>query len=241
MNVFRSVVESAAMRKPILTKVTQNGLEAFKHPLSFLGSRTFAAMIALYGVTYAVANSAETCCSEFSNAVLTGPIVFSSTFAVNVPLGVWKDVQYSKLYGSAVSNAARAEVKKIVLRGGLMKGPTGAFLLRDAVTIAGSFTMPEYVAQLIPHHLVPDASNRQILTQLTVPMLSQVFATPIHLVGLDSYTYQDNATLRERLLRTRVNTWPTMAARCIRTVPAFGVGVLANRSIRGKLHDAVGD
>ena len=190
-------------------------------------------MVALYAGTYMVANSSDSLCKAFASESVAGPAVFASTFAVNVPLGVWKDVRYSQLFGAPqVGQAAKANLGRASPR-----TATAAFLVRDAITIFGSFTLPGTVSAMVPDKLVSDPETREVVTQLTVPMLSQVVATPIHLVGLDVLSRHDGASLWGRLSRTRGYLAWTTAARCFRIIPAFGFGAVANKAFRQDFHN----
>ena len=191
----------------------------------------------LYATTFIVANSADSLCSELAPEALAAPVVFVSTFAFNVPLGVWKDVRFSQLFVRPGKAGRGVQVAKLATTAA-PKPTTAAFLVRDAITIFGSFTLPGWVSEGIPKSLMPDPASREVLTQMMVPMLSQVAATPIHLLGLDLYSRQDGAGMRQRLSRTRKYVPGTTTARCFRIIPAFGIGVLANKHLRANFQGA---
>lgn len=117
---------------------------------------------------------------------------------------------------------------------------TAAFLARDAITIFASFSLPGVASEMIPHSVVPDAASRAVLSQLTVPVLSQVAATPAHLVALDYCTRTDGASPARRLSRAKEYILSTTVARCARIVPAFGIGIVANRGLREELRGSLG-
>lgn len=194
----------------------------------------------LYATTYVVANSADTLCREFSKEAVAGPVVFISTFAFNVPLGIWKDVRFSQLFGAKGDASSRpAEATKLAK--GAPRSATAAFLIRDAITIFGSFTLPGVVSELLPRSLMPDPASMAVFMQLSVPMLSQVAATPIHLMGLDFYSRPGSLTYRERFSEIRGYIPSTTVGRCLRIIPAFGFGVLANTAMRESLHTRIED
>lgn len=173
---------------------------------------------------------------------MTSPIVLVSTFAFNVPLGIWKDVRFSQLFGTRDTGGrnkqAVVEMAKLAKR--TPRAATAAFLARDAVTIFGSFTLPGLLSDAVPSTLLSDPSSKAVLLQLLVPVLSQIGATPIHLLGLDHHSRQDGAKLAERFSRTRSHLLSTTTARCFRILPAFGFGVLANNSVRDRLQESFG-
>lgn len=220
----------------------QHGLCALKKPLRFLSSTPFKIIFTLYAATYVVANGTESLCKAFASEIAAGPVIFISTFAVNVPLGIWKDVRFSQLFGAGNAEGsnrrATFEVARFAKRA--PKAATAAFLTRDAITIFGSFALPGLLSDAIPSRLVPDPLSRTLLLQLLVPVLSQIGATPVHLIGLDHYSRQDGAKLGERLSRTRSHLPSTTTARCFRILPAFGFGVLVNKSLRERLQRAFG-
>lgn len=190
-----------------------------------------------------VNNAAETISSEFASQKVAGSIVFASTFAVNVPMGLWKDVRYSQLFGSPTGKDATSKVAcaaKSQLVKASMRASTAAFLVRDAITVFGSFMLPTIVSDMIPHRFVPDAASRAIISQLTVPIISQIGATPAHVVGLDYYTRRNGASPFQRLSRERGYIPSTTVGRCARIVPAFGIGIVLNKDLGEKLGDSMG-
>ena len=208
-------------------------------------------MWTLYAATYTTANVTETVVRAFSqkkDEVLVGSITFLSTCLVNVPLGVWKDIRFVQAYGNA-------RLPNPVLRGKELPSPivqpssaslprvpkvVGAtFLIRDAITILGSFTLPSVLCEPIPDTVLSDPVIKAAAAQLVVPIFSQVFATPVHILGLDLYNHPQAQT-RERLSRIRENLGPTTAMRCFRIIPAFGVGCIMNTNLRRYFHKAAG-
>jgi hypothetical protein len=72
--------------------------------------------------------------------------------------------------------------------------------------------------------------------QLSVPILSQVVATPVHLLALDFYNNQHKEGSGPRIARMRRSLLPTTAMRCSRIIPAFGVGLVVNTNLRDHFH-----
>ena len=109
------------------------------------------------------------------------------------------------------------------------------FLFRDAITIFGAINVPPIVSAAVPDSTFANPMLKFAALQLSVPVLSQVVATPIHLLGLDMYSYpQDNSQMR--ISRIKRNLGPTTLVRCTRIIPAFGVGCIANTGLRSYLH-----
>eukprot|EP01068_Selenidium_serpulae_P009348 Selendium_serpulae@DN5207_c1_g1_i1.p1 len=74
--------------------------------------------------------------------------------------------------------------------------------------------------------------------QFLCPVSVQLFSTIIHLLGLDVYNRPD-ATASQRMGLIRRQYLGSVAARMARITPAFGIGGIANREIREKLHNAI--
>jgi hypothetical protein len=198
-------------------------------------SKPFGLIWSLYAVTYVVANSADTITKHTIPASPTrDPIVFASTFAVNVPLGVWKDIRFAELFSNC-SKSATDTLRRSSPRA--VSGPaTAIFLFRDAITISGSFTLPPHCAKAIPDSLTHDPHTRTVITQMTVPVLSQLMASPVHLLALDLYNRPNIARMRDRVTFMRQNLPSATVIRCVRIIPAFGFGCVANMELREYFH-----
>jgi hypothetical protein len=72
--------------------------------------------------------------------------------------------------------------------------------------------------------------------QLSVPILSQVVATPVHLLALDLYNNPQREGSRSRVEGMKRSLAPTTAMRCSRIVPAFGLGLVVNTGLRDYFH-----
>lgn len=93
------------------------------------------------------------------------------------------------------------------------------------------------VVESLPLTFLTDSVTRMAAAQIMVPVLSQVVATPVHLLGLDLYTHPHGAKNQERAQRIRRNLLSTTLVRCARIVPAFGVGGILNTGLRGWFHE----
>ncbi|KAK2608944.1 hypothetical protein QQS21_002520 [Conoideocrella luteorostrata] len=210
--------------------------------------RPFGIIWALYAATYTAANGSETV-ARHSNlqAAAVGTIVFVATLAVNVPLGIQKDARFAQAFGC--QTRAPSVRDSLVRAGQLPVAPTSlivprpavaAFLLRDSLTIFGSFTLPGLImgssSSSQRSHMSPQM--QAIVGQLTVPALMQVVATPVHLVGLDMYNRQGGSvTLLNRLNRLPRQLTSSTVARCIRIIPGFGCGCIVNAKLRTYFQD----
>lgn len=219
-----------------------NALSILKRPGTFFLTPAFGIVWTLYAATFTVANATETIAKEFENANVGG-IVFASTFLVNVPLGVWKDIRFASIYGnggnqniSKTPNPVKLAAPLPIATSKVPRAAAATFLVRDAITIFGSFTMAPWLSDSIPADLVPNHHTRATITQLTVPVLTQLFATPLHLLGLDYHNRQYHVAMLDRLRGTRKLLPSATTIRCIRIIPAFSFGCLTNTELRTIFH-----
>ena len=70
-----------------------------------------------------------------------------------------------------------------------------------------------------------------LATRLTTPVVSQLFSTPLHLLGLAVYNNTGGGVAAH--LQTLRETYPeTVTLRMLRISPAFSVGGVVNASLR---------
>ncbi|KAL3439683.1 hypothetical protein BDV09DRAFT_191234 [Aspergillus tetrazonus] len=232
--IDRSLVESASYYKPVSQTLRSSTHHALAHPARFILSRAHGHVFALYAATYTVANGTETVTRQ-THPSLSDAITFACTFLVNVPLGVWKDIRFAQLFGASnqpnTPSSARAVPLPIIKQTGPITA-AATLLLRDAVTIYGSFTLAQQCAESIPDSLASHPYSKTVFTQLVVPVLSQLVATPLHLLGLDLYNRQYDVPWADRGKVVWRDLRAATAVRCARIVPAFGVGYLVNMGLR---------
>ena len=123
---------------------------AIRRPGRFVFSRPFAILWNLYAATFTAANGVDTLVSDWRPAAVS-TATFLATVAVNVPLGISKDLRFARIYGgteatktASVSNIpvqAEGVGAKIpqVRAGGTSRATAAVFLLRDSLTLFGSF------------------------------------------------------------------------------------------------------
>ncbi|KAL6238689.1 hypothetical protein BDW75DRAFT_237134 [Aspergillus navahoensis] len=237
--IDRSLVEKASYNRPLLQTLRFHTRNALALPSRFILCRAHAHVFALYAATYTVANGTETI-TKPTYPSLSDAITFACTFLVNVPLGVWKDIRFAQFFGASNQDSPTTTAGAGVLPVRKKPGSTAAtaiLLLRDAVTIYGSFTLAHQCADVIPDSLASHPYSKTVFTQLVVPVLSQLVATPLHLLGLDLYNRQCRVPWSERGELVWRDLGAVTAVRCARIVPAFGVGCLVNAGLRGLLHE----
>ncbi|KAJ0118922.1 hypothetical protein J7T55_013178 [Diaporthe amygdali] len=254
----RSVVESVSTSSPLLKTLAKHLLCPFINPRRFFATKPVFVVWTLYAATYFTANVTETVSEKYFaiEKALTGTIVSSAVFIVNTPLGVWKDVRFSQFFSTLQEPAAQTTTTKTSRVaasaqtgagspkaaspqiGGARKVPlsaTGAFLLRDIITVFGSFALAPQVSAIIPDALARTEKAKASAAQLIVPALTQVVATPVHLLALDIYNRPGRLGFAGRAAKTREKLASTTVMRAFRLVPAFGFGVIFNNHLRSSL------
>jgi hypothetical protein len=153
---------------------------------------------------------------------------------VNVPMGVWKDIRFAQIFGIKATTAG--VTRPLVQNRSVARAATAIFLLRDSVTIFGSFTLAPRLSAMIPDSLASHPHAKPVISQLTVPVLTQLVATPLHLLGLDLYMRQQHVSVVDRVVQSQRYLASSTVVRCIRIIPAFGFGCLANMELRAFFH-----
>lgn len=223
------------MNRGLICGLKKHTLAALRNPSRFVFQVPFGLIWTLYATTFTVANGTDSLCKKLE-ASATGLITFASTTLVNVPLGVWKDIRFAQIFGTKTQPAGEAVRQTFVQTRGATRAATGIFLLRDCVTIFGSFTLAPRLSSLIPDDITASHPHAKIvISQLMVPVLSQLVATPLHLLGLDLYSRQ-GVPFVDRVVQSQRYLPSSTVVRCIRIIPAFGFGCLANMELRSAFH-----
>ncbi|KAJ5699070.1 hypothetical protein N7462_001075 [Penicillium macrosclerotiorum] len=234
--IDRALVEKSTFNQPLIRGLRTHAISAFKSPARFVFQAPFGLIWALYGATYVVANGSDTI-GRALKAPATGMITFLSTTMVNVPLGVWKDIRFAQIFGTQRTAGDVGAVREsLVQTRGAARAATAIFLLRDSVTIFGSFTLAPRLADVIPDDIASHPAAKPVITQLTVPVLTQLVASPLHSLGLDLYMRQHAVPFSNRLVQSQRHLASSTVLRCIRIIPAFGFGCLANLELREMFH-----
>lgn len=158
-------------------------------PHTFLASRPFRLISAVYFSTYLTANSIDTVSSTLtSNSpshTTSGLSKFLATSSVNMSLCLYKDSQFAQMFGT------------IAVKRSIPKASYSLFALRDSLTVFASFNLPPLVAPMLSAE-IEKAMSRSSLAQILAPAAVQVLSTPLHLWGLDLYN-RPEASLGERV------------------------------------------
>lgn len=224
-SIDRAIVENTAGRSTMGASLWASVTTLATRPLQFFGHRAFQWTWALYGTTYLAANAIDTSC-EWASKPARWP-KFLGTTPVNMALVIRKDVAFSKLFGAT--------------NGGVGSGPARAmplpsyalFAVRDSHTVAAAFLLPPVVCQwLLDTGVVKDKTCAEVAAQVLAPAAVQFLSTPYHLLALDLYNRAGPLPFADRWALIRDKYVVSTLARIGRIGPAFGVGGVANRSLR---------
>ncbi|KAL8834846.1 MAG: hypothetical protein Q9170_003588 [Blastenia crenularia] len=220
---------AAGLVAPLITIIDRSLSSSFRtlltRPHTFLASRPFRLISAVYFSTYLTANSIDTMSSTLAPAppshTTSGFPKFLATSSVNMAIGLYKDSQLAQMFGTST-------VKRSI-----PKASYAFFALRDSLTVFASFNLPPLVAPMLSEE-VEKVIGRASLAQILAPAAVQVVSTPLHLWGLDLYN-RPAASLGERVKQVGKNWAGSTAARMGRIVPAFGFGGVVNTKVRRRL------
>ncbi|KAJ5108819.1 hypothetical protein N7456_005494 [Penicillium angulare] len=263
----RLVVEKSFYNQPLLPAFRKHLWFSITQPATFLTSRPSLLVWSLYTATFATANVSETLLHKVYpkiDAAIAGMTTFASTFIVNSSVGIWKDVKFAQLFGhnnnnlstststasptASASASASSQTKstppppppKTVRSIGRTRIPLAtysAFLLRDGLTIFGSFSLPAMVSNTIPDSIASQEYLKILIAQLAIPASIQLISTPIHLFGLDVYNRPQVLPTKDRISRISRDWIGASLLRMCRIIPAFGIGGFLNTEGRLYLHD----
>lgn len=220
-------MENASGARPMGASIRASLTQLLTRPHIFLTSRPFRLIFALYAGTYLTANTLDTCKATLTNRpashTTSGKEKFLATSAANLSLCLYKDSQFTKMFGTVSARPVPGVSYAL-------------FAARDCLTIFASFNVPPLLAPALPLSAVAERYvSRASTAQFLAPAAFQLVSTPLHLLGLDFYNRNGGTTVRERLGKVRVDYLKSTLARMCRIVPAFGLGGVVNNGMRGKV------
>ncbi|KAE8150940.1 hypothetical protein BDV25DRAFT_103720 [Aspergillus avenaceus] len=245
MILDRLVVEKSSHNQPLLPAFRRHLWLSVTQPATFLTSRPSLLVWSLYTATFAAANVTETLLDRVYPNVdhaISGMATFMSTFVVNSSVGIWKDIKFAQLFGHspapkpAPTPAASPSPKLARVGRSIPLATYSAFLLRDGLTIFGSFSLPAMVSSSVPDWIASREYLKILFAQLAIPASIQLVSTPIHLLGLDLYNRPVAIPARDRMARVSRDWIGASLTRMCRIIPAFGIGGFANTEGRAFLH-----
>jgi len=199
----------------------------FIRPHRFLTSKPFVLILMLYTGTYLAANTLDTFKSTTNNkaasSTTSGATKFAATSAANLSLCLYKDSQFTKMFGTVSARPVPPVTYAL-------------FAARDCLTIFASFNLPPILAPNMPlSESAEKYISRASAAQFLAPAAIQLISTPFHLLGLDLYNRNGGTPFSDRLRKVRVDWLKSSIARMCRIVPAFGFGGVVNNGLRVKL------
>lgn len=226
--IDRAIIENASGRAPLRPSLVSSLRSLVTQPHIFLTSRPFLLIYCLYFGTYATANTVDTVSSIVHNegpeTTTAGPTKFLATSSANMSLCLYKDSQFTRLFGPRISSTLPRRPVPLT--------SYALFALRDSMTVFASFNLPPLIAPLLPlSERVEQQISRASAAQFLAPAGIQLLSTPLHLWGLDLYN-RPGMSWSQRLGRVGRDWLGSSLARMARIVPAFGVGGVVNGRLR---------
>lgn len=242
-NPHSAIIENASNRSSLGTSFRTSLRSLLTRPHVFLTSKPCLLISTLYFGTYLTANGIDTLSSTVGNAApattTTGPAKFLATSSVNMSLCLYKDSQFTRMFGGSSSVAGTVAARRTI-----PKTSYALFALRDSLTIFASFNLPPLVAPWL-HPVISEAVEKSVVTRASVaqflaPAAMQLFSTPLHLLGLDLYNRPpgvggNGTPWRDRAAKVGRDWLGSSLARMGRIVPAFGVGGVVNSGVRRRM------
>lgn len=224
--IHRAIIENASGKRAMMDSFKASFKQLVLRPDRFFISKPFRLVFLLYTSTYLAANSLDTFKSTIHNrpatATSSGFSKFAATSTANLSLSIYKDSQFTKMFGTV----AKSPIPPLSY---------ALFLARDSLTVFASFNLPPLIAPSLP---LSEAAEKYIsrasTAQFLAPAAVQLISTPLHLMGLDLYNRNGGTPLSDRLRKVRLDWLKSSLARMCRIIPAFGFGGVVNNSMRKK-------
>ncbi|KAK0829992.1 hypothetical protein LTR73_004130 [Friedmanniomyces endolithicus] len=224
--IDKAIIENASGKRKMMDSLKASCSTLLLRPHRFLTSKPFALILMLYTGTYLAANTLDTFKSTTNKAAsstTSGATKFAATSAANLSLCLYKDSQYTKMFGTVSARPVPPVTYAL-------------FAARDCLTIFASFNLPPILAPNMPlSESAEKYISRASAAQFLAPAAIQLISTPFHLLGLDLYNRNGGTSFGDRLRKVRVDWLKSSIARMCRIVPAFGFGGVVNNGLRVKL------
>ena len=217
----RAITRNAAGAQHLWPALGEGLQELLRRPWTNINSSPTRWLMLVYSATYCAANATNTICHQWLGINPALPVLAASTFG-NMSTGVAKDRAFARMYG-------------VISPRPMPWASYGLFFSRDLLAMAFIFSLPPIVSPLIKERSGLSKQRATVATQLATPVISQLFTTPLHLVGLSIYNHANGGVGKH--METLRTTYPsTLVLRMLRIIPAFSVGGVVNRSVRQTLH-----
>lgn len=176
----------------------------------------FKLLFMVYSLTYLAANTSESIAvSQYKDPVIPKLL---TTFVVNTAVGIYKDKRLAQHFGQVKPTSF--PLKSYLL-----------FWTRDVITIAFAFTFPKIFGKKLSEKSDISFSRATKIFQILCPLMIQLVATPMHLLGLDLYNHPERTSMERTKFLMKV-TPPTLVVRMLRFLPAYGLAGVLNIVLR---------
>lgn len=213
--IDKAITENASGKNTLLRSIINSLKTLARNPINITNVE-YRYIFLIYGGTYCTSNLIDTTCKNYQISDVFPKLIGISV--INSGLTIIKDRAFVKLYGTVAP-------KKVPMNSFLMWGA------RDALTVICAFIIPSRLGAYLQKKYNWSKSKSEKSAQLFCPIFLQFFSTPLHLLGLDYYNFEAN-TFKQRLGFLRREYLKSVGARMIRMAPAYGIGGIANTSLR---------
>lgn len=207
----RSVIQVVNGSTPSLRVAVISGFKtAIRAPISTFLKHDNRAVFGVYAATYITKNTMQAT-SDYNSWNPFWPVLLATT-VVNTTLGIFKDRYLAKMFGTG----------SVVFP----KSSLALFTGRDMIIVGASFNGPQFLAPVLQEHTNMEKDTSEMVAQLMCPGLAQIFATPVHIMGLDLYN-RPNVSMTEHFNGLVRRSLDPLAVRMCRQIYVFGVGSIA--------------
>lgn len=214
---------SISIRAQLQSKTLRQALaDSWKERVGVKLGRPFNIMYTVYGTTYVTANVTERICKDAGVDHKLPTCI--ATSIVNIIGIAWKDIRYADLMNKVPTIFSPRSY--------------ALFALRDGITISSSFVFKHDVAEYLQENVstfFPTKRSAELFSSFLVPMVAQLFSTPLHILALDLGS-RPAASVGDRLYQIAANYKTVCSGRLMRIIPAFGIGGILNDYIKGLEH-----
>ena len=215
-----SVTRGQSGKSSMFSSALELTKNLFTSPHKFIFSKYFAWIFNVYGCTYIANNTIDSICKIYHINDVVPKLV--GVTAVNMITSISKDAAYARYFGTKAPG----------------KVPTSSlfiWFIRDVLSIAAAFIIPERLSKYMQNYKNYEKNSADRIAQFASPVGLQVIFTPIHLLGLDLYNYNES-NKSDRAKRIAKNYPKALPLRFVRMAGAYGIGGLNNKSFRNYLH-----
>ena len=220
--VDQAIFCNASGKATVMESLKTSFSTLLRSPGQFFRGPTFLWIWAVYGATYAVSNTTERALIDRGQANASSSVTkFAASSGTNVGMSLLKDRAFTRMFGQI---APRPLPPLSML----------CYGMRDAITIAASFSLVEPLGHAFSERAGIDRHASILLAQLACPLLAQTLNTPLFLYGLNLYNAPSSTAIQHTAFIRR-EYLKTLACRVARIAPAYSIGGVLNRTLRHKL------